>query len=1636
MKKKKHSVGVQNYAAISRMPLTDNARKIQTEATKPKGTTLIQVSMEQSLIVIQDRVNLEQEQQQDAMLSVKRDEQLWDLTDDESVMSIGSSGEDRCTEVTPITIDALKDNTSAVDRVSSQNAASNCENTKNVRKPLERYLEKRRLIKAVKKRRVLYDTKHPRFHDRDFKNEVWRCIARRLSMDMEACVDIWNELRYEFQCHKREMLNYKQKMARHRPAGRRPFMVLEEEMCFLYPHVASYPLLREKNPAESVNAPAPAPEDDVVLVSAAQPMTIIYLDLDNESFRITPVKRRLIEAVRYYPQLYNASNISYNDYHHRGLIWGAISNELGDKATKLMKSWIILLTRYEWEVSRGPDESSELMKLMVFLIPHIPHMKESVYKTSKYLTAAWHYPIENFRSVETLIKLMKGNTELVQLTEEYLHHKNKPPAYHSLWQKVAAQAMSTPESCEVTWLVLRSFHSELVEMRLASYKLNDKWLFENTINEIYKTIVDRTVNREGKKPDEPDPAIRTPMVRVALLDTRTEELLKTAKIAPRMSLAIAYPPAPTTTSSSSTSTITNPTSVSSSSSSTTTTATSTATTVPSTVSSSPCSTILKNDGLKFMNTLSMAGRNSTLVMSANTAPGVLNGKPVPKVFVVRRSVPLPVEAPAHEIPSWMTMQTASLGSPAPPVRVAINQTSVPDPPTTPLTATSMTAPSGALKRKRSSITVNGEGTGSSETGINEIYKTIVNHTVNREGNKPDEPDPAIRTPMVRVAMLDTRTEELLKTAKIAPRMSLAIAYPPAPTTTSSSSTSTITNPTSVSSSSSSTTTTATSTATTVPSTVSSSPCSTILKNDGLKFMNTLSMAGRNSTLVMSANTAPGVLNGKPVPKVFVVRRSVPLPVEAPAHEIPSWMTMQTASLGSPAPPVRVAINQTSVPDPPTTPLTATSMTAPSGALSITVNGEGTGGSETGKETEIESNVHKLPAIANTRLQMQIISKIKVELLTDGNSLHIHGGALITDYTLHKERVGMLIREVMDIPILHNNNPKLESKKSELWGNVARKFHMPADACRATWKFLSENISLFPAIAPMPDLMGLHKGYAKNWQKSERVFKLFEEVAAKNQWIKIRHQLPLLMIHFRMYEHLYSDMRRPRPGEILQSPRVYTQKQSDDVWRVAKAKFSDINHMEVWSTFKLAFRTYMDDLEMGIENPWPRLWWQAFDQLRFLVNVRYHPLEPYYYIVHTKIRAEVKRCSIYEKLMPTRQPDLSPKSRALGSQVRIDWEPLPWETEEARRLLTGKLRADTVSRPYVMAPPPATATAASPAKAVCSAPAKVVSPAPAACPAASACAPVASPAPAPGKLGVDTVSPYVKAPPPATATAASPAKAVCSAPPAFPAKPAPPECAPIASPAPSVSPDTAHAPATSLSLAQSLVPPRPLVLVSKEYKGGTMPDVKCYGQPLQTPPILQCATQRLLPILPAFEMTTMLKQYPNTFRQATTHEKRTAWVQTATELNTTVIGCRMSMQHALRESRILKIADPTNKCQLGQSYYRHINDIYSEVKPEAQPVRISQLLVRTPEQLNQTQIEGAATLGTRRFMPEISMSNAHPRLVLKNWSHALATFSPESQQKLFGKLTKVFAKHALASSESIAKNEVIEGSHTNHTNLNF
>lgn len=84
-----------------------------------------------------------------------------------------------------------------------------------------------------------------------------------------------------------------------------------------------------------------------------------------------------------------------------------------------------------------------------------------------------------------------------------------------------------------------------------------------------------------------------------------------------------------------------------------------------------------------------------------------------------------------------------------------------------------------------------------------------------------------------------------------------------------------------------------------------------------------------------------------------------------------------------------------------------------------------------------------------------------------------------------------------------------------------------------------------------------KGGMRVWEKSHRLFSKFDEIARKYKWMLHKDQLPALMNHFEKYDHLYWDMRRPRPGESNHSvrpPRHYTDQERQEVWRVARERF--------------------------------------------------------------------------------------------------------------------------------------------------------------------------------------------------------------------------------------------------------------------------------------------------------------------------------------------------------------------------------------------------------------------------------------------------------------------------------------------------
>lgn len=382
---------------------------------------------------------------------------------------------------------------------------------------LETFLAERRLIRLVRKRSALYNRHHRRFKDYVFKEQLWQTIARKMSLELSKCISTWVELRYKYQRHVRRLRSYRRKVQTCRnQAHARPIMLHEEELLFLYTHVAQLPL----QPDQRTNVhdlEATSVDDDVIIVNH-QPAIVIDVEEYCDQHKISSDQQRLIDAVRAYPQLYDTQHLNYANYRHRGLIWGAISNELHEKATKLMKIWLQLTTRYEWESlhCNSSSSSSQLLKQLSFLDPHIRNTPNTVCKMSMYLKDAWFDTIEHFRSVVNLIDVLKTMPELGQMVEDSQDQTQKPTRYHELWLRVSAQVNCSSQRCEVTWLVLRNFYLELAEMRKIGYQLQDKWFFEKIIGCLYKLLAKKRAASNVAKVTTP-PKLRAHMTGPASL---------------------------------------------------------------------------------------------------------------------------------------------------------------------------------------------------------------------------------------------------------------------------------------------------------------------------------------------------------------------------------------------------------------------------------------------------------------------------------------------------------------------------------------------------------------------------------------------------------------------------------------------------------------------------------------------------------------------------------------------------------------------------------------------------------------------------------------------------------------------------------------------------------------------------------------------------------------------------------------------------------------------------------------------------------------------------------------------------------------------------------------------------------------
>ncbi|XP_020805494.1 uncharacterized protein LOC110181903 [Drosophila serrata] len=1443
--------------------------------------------------------------------------------------------------------------------------------------------QERNLINLVRRYPALYDGQHPRFHDDTYKEQLWKRITSQLHIELTQCLVTWSELRYRYQRHVRRLRAFHRSAVKRRvKTRRRPCLRHEEELLFLYPHVARFPLLKlEVSDSESESEDEGDGVPEVVIVEPP-PVDIIDVDLVDDAIGCTMEERCLIEAVKAYPQLYDAHHPQFSNFRHRGLIWCSISNELRDKATKLIKNWLILLTRFEWDVRHNdrPNRDSELCHRMAFMRQYVMRLRLTVCQVSKYLQNSWYEPIENFRSVLALINAMRTMPELVQITEDCQRLRTKPTIYDELWQKVGQAVDVSYERCEVTWLLLRSFHTELTAMRQAGYQLQDKWYFENVLNGIVRLAAVRAAKRitNNKRPhngDEtgemgpppakvtpppakvtpapakvtPPPAkVTPPPAKVtqppAKVTQPPAKVTVPSKITqpepPRFPIAIVYPPSMKTNSSSTTTT------TATNNSSTTTgsgqslpnarSSTAGASTLPAATSSSSSTAtdhpmpfvISTSQGNvkvsavprpppKLLNPIKNISKPAPGASPANQAPNAMHSlvqRPAPQISMrPKMNAPLPnipitlptsmiraITPPAAAVVSMQrngSSSSASLGSSISLVRVqpaaGPGTTSAPTRPKLPKLLPKPPEMAAPMVRIHQPVLIS----------ENDIGKTLSVSAARGGAAKPDTGrgigtagGGAVAGAAAGAPGKSAGTGAGVRVVSGAV-VGGAIKYPEVATTSSGSK--------------------------------APPKAPTILRGSGISLPPVVLSATKSNRIVIRTSDAtsqtPTIASvtsaARPAtsaaPLVTAAARPATsaappaTPAAPPATSAPPPATSAAPPVTSAAPPV------TSAPPPVTRSASPVIIEVPS------VDPDDAPSTSKSISTDFGQSPRGI--------FMNAINVNLVYSASAGNSLRIWGGGLNCNYNLNMVRTATLIREVMAVPQLHNKCPQLKAQSDEFWQVISQKFHMPELALRACWNFLANNMSLFPSIAPMTELMRPFKGNLKVWEKSNRLFGKFDEIARKYDWMKYREVIPDLIRHFRHHEHLYWEMRKPRPGEVVKSPPLYTERERQEVWREAKIKFPDLNHHDIWSMFKFAFRTYMEDLERGIDNPWPQNWWQALEQLKFLADIRYHPLEPYFYIVHNKILDEVKRCSMFEALTSS---DSTDKGKTSALLARVAKEPMPWCSEEAKRLLTGKL--SILGKPN-------NANASSQAT-------------------------VSVPVPV-----IDIDSGEIDAPPD-----------IITEEPELPEPVSEPEREPEPEPEPKPEPEPEPEPQPSCSRSIVRRPPK---------ASGSRPTYT-------------------LPTIEVFELTRMLRRYPHTFQRVHTINKRTAWVRVSKELKITVTECRLGLQYALREMRLLKILDPKNLCTMNHKYFRHMDEIFKQVKNK------SQLTVRTPEQMNESvAVEQPEEMMSNKFVPEINMSTCKPSLVLKNWATAIGSLPEESQDVLAIKLKYLFAKFAKMNSHN-------------------
>ncbi|XP_004529682.1 uncharacterized protein LOC101459591 isoform X2 [Ceratitis capitata] len=1129
----------------------------------------------------------------------------------------------------------------------------------------------KKLIRWVRRHPVLYDPAHTNFTNAECRKETWNKIAKRLDCDVDECRNAWVNLRYSYQKYVRRLRKFFANKV-HKKHKRRPVMAYETDMIFLWRFIRDkihcpLPYESEKSVEEILPVQHVIDDDDDIVLLEDD---VEVIDLEDETanvakvfakrvkfqFQITPEIRRLIANIEPYQELYDAKHRYYEDYRRKGIIWNAIANEVGDKATKLMKCWIQLQTRYEWELMQrklqrqlcATKPETELESLLAFFKPYILEMPKTVYKTSYYLKEEWHEPIDHFKNIYSLLVAMKKYPSVITLTDAMTTKSDEidTEKYKQTWTDVASVKGSkvTPGQCESSWLILRTFYWELINMRKHSYQLQDKWYFEMIISELYSlanaqklsrvkskqsrplvvntnaSVAETTKAAEAREPT-PTPPPPTPLNQQTTTNTNTS----TTNTAPQLVTQPVQVPLPILNMVQLPKATLSPNSI-----------------VPISVNLDEdkiTSSRIETKGKQIKNitvitAVSQQQVNSMTTTTANTVTSQASSGVVVSL----------AKAPIKSYTAAVKQQEAQMNnypqSRSPQIRVK-SQAQLQADPNAPLNSFVQTRPQLQIQTLPTQALQQQQQQQQQQQTPQSQPIQIRLQTQTAKPTQMPNPLQTISLPrmpqahqthiqMLPLMPIQAQTKTIAKmqaNAQTPPQMSqipqiipanVGQLLPPA----------TLDPPQ-------------------APIPVVTLPFDT-LKTP--KIVSAVSLAPRN------AFSAPFVNKGLQITALSTGGAGTATPSPPVLQSVPTTISPQTSLVMTPItepkslPPLNTGFinlpfqlpdNTNIVKCPPLSSINTNTTTnalvsfpsmtnnrpnivaAPKTNLA-TNNGNAKplpdANSESAVESKASSSTLARPHLTPTS-QLNA-NEIMIELISsvNGNQLVVHGPPLEQKYSLPMSTTALLIREVLSIPYLHKKDYNKPAQINMCWMYLAKRFNLPVHICKACWNFLSENFAHFPQIAPMEELTKPVKLGIKVWRENYSFFKSMTAKAAQMRLTKFKG----------IVEKFFDNIRHQT--QVI--PRVSGKKLTFVAdWQSAIHTDSNVTNrmwFDTWGLFRNAFIKYMKDLEIGIDNKWPLEWWRVLAKLDFLIEEQYTNMEPFYYIVRNKMIAECERCTREEQ----------------------------------------------------------------------------------------------------------------------------------------------------------------------------------------------------------------------------------------------------------------------------------------------------------------------------------------------------------------------------------------------------------------------